>query len=100
MAEFGSPASGTIPPTGNQNRKVVIFGGGIAGLSAAHELIRLGYAVQVYEANGEAGGFFRSARSPENGEIPSEYSWHGMGPWYNNDIVIIVIALAVGYRFI
>lgn len=84
MAEFGSPASGTLPPTGNPNRKVVIFGGGIAGLSAAHELIRLGYAVQVYEANGEAGGFFRSARSPENGEIPSEYSWHGMGPWYNN----------------
>ena len=51
-----------MPPTGNQKRKVAIFGGGIAGLSAAHELIRLGYAVQLYEANGEAGGFFRSAR--------------------------------------
>ena len=68
----------------NKNRKVVIFGGGIAGLSTAHELIRLGYSVQVYEANGEAGGFFRSARFPENGNIPSEYSWHGMGPWYHN----------------
>ena len=68
----------------NQNRKVVIFGGGIAGLSAAHELMRHGYPVQVYEANGEAGGFFRSACFPENGKIPSEYSWHGMGPWYHN----------------
>ena len=70
--------------TGNNNRKVAIFGAGIAGLSTAHELIRLGYAVQVYEANGEAGGFFRSARLPENGNTPSEYSWHGMGPWYHN----------------
>ena len=64
--------------------KVAIFGGGIAGLSAAHELIRLGYAVQVYEANAEAGGFFRSARLLKDSKTPSEYSWHGMGPWYHN----------------
>jgi hypothetical protein len=49
-----------------------------------HELVRLGYAVQVYEANGDAGGFFRSARLPQDGKTPSEYSWHGMGPWYHN----------------
>ena len=65
-------------------QSVAIFGGGIAGLSAAHELVGLGYRVQVYEANHEAGGFFRSARLPENGQSPSEYSWHGMGPWYHN----------------
>jgi len=83
MPESGTTFSGPMP-TGHQNRKVAIFGGGIAGLSAAHELIRLGYAVQVYEASGVAGGFFRSARLPENGNTPSEYSWHGMGPWYHN----------------
>jgi hypothetical protein len=38
----------------------------------------------VYEANNEAGGFFRSARSAGDHAMPSEYSWHGMGPWYHN----------------
>jgi putative NAD(P)-binding protein len=65
-------------------KTVVIFGAGIAGLSAAHELIRLGHKVSVYEANPEAGGFFRSARLAQNQNRPSEYSWHGFGPWYHN----------------
>jgi len=64
-------------------KSVVIFGAGIAGLSAAHELIQLGYDVSVYEATDEPGGFFRSCRISQN-NMPSEYSWHGMGPWYHN----------------
>ena len=65
-------------------KTVAVFGAGIAGLSAAHEFARLGYKVSVYEANHEAGGFFRSARVPGDGNMPSEYSWHGFGPWYHN----------------
>jgi uncharacterized protein with NAD-binding domain and iron-sulfur cluster len=30
---------------------IVIFGAGIAGLSAAHELIQLGYTVSVYDSH-------------------------------------------------
>jgi uncharacterized protein with NAD-binding domain and iron-sulfur cluster len=63
---------------------VAVFGAGIAGLSAAHEFARLGYDVSVYEADREPGGFFRSARRPGDAGMPSEYSWHGMGPWYHN----------------
>ena len=37
-------------------RKVAIVGGGPAGLSAARELARMGYAVTVYEAKPRAGG--------------------------------------------
>jgi phytoene dehydrogenase-like protein len=65
-------------------KNIVIFGAGVAGLSAAHEFLRLGYQVTVYEANHDAGGFFRSARMPKDYGMPSEYSWHGFGPWYHN----------------
>lgn len=63
--------------------KVVIFGAGIAGLSAAHELVRLGYIVSIYETTDQPGGFFRSSRTNKD-NMPTEYSWHGMGPWYHN----------------
>ena len=43
-------------------KSIVIFGAGIAGLSAAHELAQLGYTVSVYEATDQPGGFFRSSR--------------------------------------
>ncbi len=75
---------GTAIRPGFDVKSVAVFGAGIAGLSAAHEFARLGYRVSVYEANAEAGGFFRSARLPNDGGMPSEYSWHGMGPWYHN----------------
>ncbi|MCA1793692.1 MAG: FAD-dependent oxidoreductase [Desulfobacteraceae bacterium] len=55
----------------------------MAGLTAAHELSQLGYTVSVYEATDQPGGFFRSTRLDEN-NMPTEYSWHGMGPWYHN----------------
>src|SRR5215475_8387954 len=38
------------------NRKVVIVGAGLAGLSAAYELKKLGYDVEVYEARHRVGG--------------------------------------------
>jgi len=62
-----------------------VFGAGIAGLTAAHEFAKRGYSVKVFESNLEAGGFFRSARRKEDNNIPSEYSWHGMGPWVGSD---------------
>jgi hypothetical protein len=64
-------------------KSIIIFGAGIAGLSATHELIDLGYDISVYESLNQPVGFFRSARSLEN-NMPTEYSWHGMGPWYHN----------------
>ncbi|WP_018179239.1 FAD-dependent oxidoreductase [Jongsikchunia kroppenstedtii] len=53
-AMFGStafaPHAAANPSTGRaRGREVAIFGGGMAGLSAAHELIERGYSVTVYE---------------------------------------------------
>jgi uncharacterized protein with NAD-binding domain and iron-sulfur cluster len=70
-------------------KSVAVFGGGIAGLTVAHEFAKLGYKVKVFEANPDAGGFFRSARREEDQDMPSEYSWHGMGLWYNNFFELI-----------
>lgn len=61
-----------------QMKSIVIFGAGIAGLSAAHELVQLGYNVSVYEALDQPGGFFRSSR-PGKDNMPSEYSWRVFG---------------------
>jgi monoamine oxidase len=44
------------PLTGKLRRKVVILGAGISGLTAAYELRRKGYDVQVIEASHRAGG--------------------------------------------
>jgi len=65
-------------------KTAAVFGGGIAGLATAHELARRGWAVTIYEANDEVGGFFRSTRAAGDRNMPSEYSWHGLGPWYHN----------------
>jgi hypothetical protein len=37
-------------------KKVNVIGGGVAGISAAHELIERGYAVEVYERNHQYAG--------------------------------------------
>lgn len=50
-------------------KKVVILGGGVAGLSAAHELIERGFAVEVYEAKKIPGGKARSIPVPDTGSM-------------------------------
>lgn len=66
------------------NKKVTIIGGGIAGLSAAHELAERGFHVTIYEANDDIGGLARSKRSAQDNGIPTEISWRGYGPYYKN----------------
>ena len=47
-------------------QKVVILGGGVAGLSAAHELVERGFSVEVFEKLKIAGGKARSIPVLEN----------------------------------
>lgn len=48
----------------NRDRKVVVIGGGPAGLCAGYELLKAGFDVTVFEANAIPGGRIRTLRSP------------------------------------
>jgi uncharacterized protein with NAD-binding domain and iron-sulfur cluster len=46
--------------TKSARKKVVVLGGGVAGMSAAHELVERGFDVEVFERKALAGGKARS----------------------------------------
>ncbi len=58
-----SPRPGDWPAGIGNGRSVVILGAGIAGMSAALEMTRLGYACTILEARATAGGRVRTLRS-------------------------------------
>jgi len=69
-------------------KKVVILGGGVAGLSAAHELLERGFQVEVYEYNDLPGGKARSmyhgiAEGP-HGRLPAEHGFRFFPGWYRH----------------
>ncbi len=73
----------------NKKIKVAILGGGVAGLSAAHELINRGFAVEVYEANNWFGGKARSVDVPNTGtegrkDLPGEHGFRFFPRFYRH----------------
>ena len=69
-------------------RHVAIFGGGIAGMTAAQELIEKGFSVSIYEKDSSLGGMAKSKRNLYDG-IPTEHSWRGYARFYYNLFDII-----------
>lgn len=72
-------------------KKVVILGGGVAGMSAAHELIRRGFEVDVYELLSIPGGKARSIPVPGSGtkgrgDLPGEHGFRFFPRFYQNII--------------
>ncbi|HSH70380.1 MAG TPA: FAD-dependent oxidoreductase, partial [Deferrisomatales bacterium] len=54
-------AAGSVGPGERRGSAVAVIGAGPAGLTAAYHLARLGYPVEVFEAQPEAGGMLRWA---------------------------------------
>jgi 15-cis-phytoene desaturase len=73
----------------NLKKKVVIIGGGIGGLSAAHELLERGFEVEVYEKNSIPGGKARSmdvkdSASGNNRPLPAEHGFRFFPGFYSH----------------
>jgi len=71
------------------NPKVIILGGGIAGLSAAHELIERNFDVEVYELLPIPGGKARSFPVPGSGkdgrkDLPGEHGFRFFPRFYRH----------------
>ena len=60
---------------------IAIFGAGIAGLTAALELIEKGFKVTIFEKDNLSGGM---AKSKRNNGIPTEHSWRAYANFYFN----------------
>jgi protoporphyrinogen oxidase len=66
---------------------IIIFGGGLAGLTLAHELIKQNFKILVIEKDDELGGMARS--DTKRNLLPSEHSWRGYAPFYKNTFQIM-----------
>jgi uncharacterized protein with NAD-binding domain and iron-sulfur cluster len=69
--------------------KVVILGGGVAGLSAAHELVERGFEVEVYDRQDVAGGKARSVSvpgtaTPGRDGLPGEHGFRFFPGFYKH----------------
>jgi 15-cis-phytoene desaturase len=70
-------------------RRVLVLGGGVAGLSAAQELLLRGCSVEVIEARADAGGKARSVGVPGSGkggrrDLPGEHGFRFFPGFYRH----------------
>lgn len=69
--------------------RVAVLGGGVGGLSAAHELVERGFDVTVYERKDVFGGKARSLSVPETGtdgrkDLPGEHGFRFFPAFYKH----------------
>jgi uncharacterized protein with NAD-binding domain and iron-sulfur cluster len=82
-------ARGFDRPYGRRVASVAVLGGGVGGLSAAHELAERGFDVTVYEARDAFGGKARSMPVPGSGvggraDLPAEHGFRFFPGFYRH----------------
>jgi uncharacterized protein with NAD-binding domain and iron-sulfur cluster len=70
-------------------RRVLILGGGVGGMSAAHELAERGFEVEVHEAKPVPGGKARTIYVPDSGQggrpdLPGEHGFRFFPSFYKH----------------
>src|SRR5688500_5743877 len=74
----------------NVSKKVIVLGGGVAGMTAAHELAERGFEVEVYEKNPDTpGGKARSVPVPDTAidgrnPLPGEHGFRFFPGFYKH----------------
>jgi glycerol-3-phosphate dehydrogenase len=68
---------------------IVIFGGGISGLTVAHELSKYNLKIAIIEKESILGGMARSDIYPDRNNLRTEHSWRGYAPFYKNAFQIM-----------
>ncbi|KXK27465.1 MAG: D-amino acid dehydrogenase small subunit [candidate division WS6 bacterium OLB20] len=71
------------------NTSVAVLGGGVGGLSVAHELVKSGFSVTVYDKNSIWGGKARSMPVPASGtdgraDLPGEHGYRFFPGFYRH----------------
>jgi monoamine oxidase len=61
-----------LPPWRGAKQEVIVLGAGVAGLSAAYRLVKLGHEVTVLEASGRVGGRALTIREPFTGQLQAD----------------------------
>ena len=74
-----------------RRQSVLIIGGGVAGMSAAHELAERGFDVELYEARAAVGGKAKSQYVPDTGrggrrDLPGEHGFRFFPAFYRHVI--------------
>lgn len=75
---------------------VTIVGGGLAGMTAALELLERGFAVQIFESTDRMGG---KAGATKHGQDFDEHGWHLFPLWYLN-IWALIDRLGIRSNFV
>ncbi|MGW6362589.1 hydroxysqualene dehydroxylase [Streptomyces sp. NPDC055092] len=81
--------AGSVAAAASVGKRVAVLGGGVSGLSAAHELAQRGYEVTVYEYYDALGGKARSMDVPGTGTggrkpLPGEHGFRFFPGFYRN----------------
>ncbi|MBE9049157.1 FAD-dependent oxidoreductase [Nostocales cyanobacterium LEGE 11386] len=89
----------SLPRILNQNKSVVVVGGGLAGLACAYELSQRGFAVTLLEKSPQLGGKIASWQIEAAGEkFMMEHGFHGFFPQYYN-LKSVVSELEINHNF-
>src|SRR6185369_3781363 len=71
------------------HKHVLVLGGGVAGMSAAHELAERGFSVEVHESKAVPGGKARTIYAPNTGtggrpDLPGEHGFRFFPSFYRH----------------